>query len=352
MWAIKKAMDEVHVASTDEPKMKAAVYWIYGDPEALEVRNDIATRGPKGDEVRVRVHATSVNPIDWKIRSGALKWVMPSHFPKLVGRDLSGVVEQVGPEVSKFKPGDEVYGMPEALIGTSCEYVNCSQESLALKPKTINHDEAAGLPLACLTAWQGLLDIGKLKAGQKVLILGAAGGVGAFAVQIAKAKGAFVYATCGTDHVDFVTSLGADQVIDYKQQDFLQLLGRERVDLVFDTVGKKSERDKSFHVVKNGRVVTTNPEDVDSKSSGIFKALGVAFDVAWKNIANMATRSVSYIPYLCKESGKQLQEIAELVDQGKIKVPIDRIYDLAEIKNAHARSESGKTTGKLIVRIN
>jgi len=206
--------------------------------------------------------------------------------------------------------------------------------------------------VASLTAWQGLLDIGKLKSGQKVLILGASGGVGAFAVQIAKAQGAFCYATCGTDHVDFVTSLGADKVIDYKQEDFLKILGRERVDLVFDTVGKKSERDKAFNVVrKSGKVVTTNPEDIDSKSSRIVKSLGVVFDVAWKNVINMATRSVTYIFFLCKESGKQLEEIAELVDQGKIKVPIDRVYDLDEIKFAHARSESGKITGKLIVRV-
>lgn len=274
--------------------------------------------------------------------------LLSGHFPKSLGRDLAGVVEKVGPQVTDFKIGDEVYGMPEGLIPTSCEHVVCSEKSLAKKPINLSFQEAATIPLTCLTAWQSLIDKGKMKEGQKVLVLGGSGGVGSFAVQICRAKGVTCYATCGTQNVDFVRSLGASKVIDYKTQDFVQEMSGEKVDIVFDTVGMKEQRDKAFQFVKpGGTLVTTLPFEGDTLTDCIF---GIT-DVLWKNLRHKILNGVWYRPMLASSSQSQLEEIRELVEAGEIRTFIDKEFPLERLAEAHAYSEKGTTRGKIAITV-
>src|SRR5437764_8941823 len=184
----------------------------YGGPEELRLER-IERPAPQAGVVLVRVHAAGVNPVDWKFRQGFLKDFFPMSFPYTPGRDLAGVVEEVGPDVTTFQKGQAVFG--QSAHGTYTEYTPAAVDTLALKPKTLSFDEAAAIPVGATTAWQGLFDHGGLQAGQRVLIQGAAGGVGMFAVQFARWKGAYVIGTTSTSNVDFVRSLGAETVIDY-----------------------------------------------------------------------------------------------------------------------------------------
>src|SRR6478609_4941697 len=221
--------------------MKAVLCEQYGGPEVLQMADDLPMPrvGPNG--VLVQVRATSVNPVDWKLREGLLDAVRPVVFPVIWGCDLSGVVAEVGPSVTLFKPGDEVYGFKDGYVaktyrGTYAEYVVAPEKALAKKPKNLSHEEAAAVPLAALTAWQALLNQGRLKAGQRVLIHAGAGGVGVMAIQIAKAFGAYVAATASTRNQELLRELGADQPIDYTKQDFVRT--DQKFDLVLDGVGR------------------------------------------------------------------------------------------------------------------
>ena len=222
--------------------MKAVIAEQYGGVEVLEISDDLPVPrvGPNG--VLVEVRAASVNPVDWKLRQGLLHAVMPVVFPVIWGCDLSGVVKEVGPAVTLFKPGDEVYGMKDGYVaktyrGTYAEYVVVPEKSLAAKPKNLSHEEAAAVPLAALTAWQAMVNQGRLKPGQRVLIHAGAGGVGVMAIQIAKAFGAYVAATASTRNQDLLRELGADLAIDYTREKISKV--RPKFDLVLDGVGEK-----------------------------------------------------------------------------------------------------------------
>ena len=234
--------------------MKAVLCEQYGGPEVLQIADDIPTPkvGPNG--VLIRVHASSVNPVDWKLRRGLLAAVRPVIFPVIWGCDLSGVVTEVGPAVTLFKPGDEVYGFKDGYVaktfrGTYAEFAVVPEKSLARKPQSLSHEEAASIPLAALTAWQALLNQGKLKPGHRVLIHAGAGGVGTMAIQIAKAFGAFVAATASTQNQELLHELGADQPIDYTHERTEGV--RPKFDLVLDGVGRRAW-EASFRALRFG----------------------------------------------------------------------------------------------------
>src|SRR5215831_5243700 len=252
--------------------MKAVICEQYGGPEVLKFEDEVPVPrvGPNG--VLVRVKATSVNPVDWKLRSGWLSPLWKLRFPVIWGCDVSGTVEDTGSSVTLFKPGDEVFGFKHGKVGDTyrgsyAEYVVIPENALARKPQSISHEEAAAVPLAAITAWQGLVGLGKMKPGSKVLIHAAAGGVGSYAVQIAKAFGAYVAGTASARNHDFVKSLGADEVIDYQKERIEDRLSK--FDIVLDGVGK-SVWSSSLKVLRSGgRLVTLTipiPEKISSKA--------------------------------------------------------------------------------------
>lgn len=307
--------------------MKAELIHRFGGPEELKYE-DTADPVLNADDVLIKVYATSVNPIDWKIRQGQKKGRAPQ-FPLILGWDVSGVIEQVGDQVTGFEPGDEVFARPNpARSGTYAELVAVRASEVARKPVTIGHELAASIPLAGLTAWQGIFDHGKLKAGQKVLIHGAAGGVGTLAVQLAKWKGAYVIGTASARNISFLKELGADEVIDYAAEDFSEKL--TDIDLVFDTIGGDVQM-KSLKVIRPGGILVStvgikDPEAV--KASGI---LGV--------------------PYMAQSYGDQLQEMAHLVDAGEIRPVVSKILPLKDADEAHRLSEEGHTRGKIVLLV-
>jgi NADPH:quinone reductase-like Zn-dependent oxidoreductase len=308
--------------------MKAIRMHEYGGPEVLKFE-EAPKPQIKSDEILIKVHASSVNPVDWKIREGRRKDKFPSDLPLTPGWDVSGVVEEIGSGIKDFKPGDEVYGRPDPTKnGAYAEYIAVKGNQVCIKPKSITHDEAAAVPLACLTAWQGLFDFGLLKLGQKVLIHAASGGVGSFAVQLAKWKGAYVIGTSSKNNIDFVKQLGADEVIDYKQDRFEKIL--RDIDLVFDTIGGETQK-KSIQVVRSGGILITTLEPVSQKE---------AFE---KNIHLQGFIVQSY-PH-------QLKLIARLIDEGVLKIFISKIFPLEEAAEAQRLSELGHTRGKTVLEV-
>jgi NADPH:quinone reductase-like Zn-dependent oxidoreductase len=312
--------------------MRAIRIHNYGGPEVLQYE-DAPRPKPRAGEVLIRVHAAGVNPIDWKVREGYMKDLWPHKFPLILGWDLSGVVEEIGPgpaAAGRFKKGDEVYSVPDASRdGAYAEYIVVRESELALKPKSLHHVHAAAVPLAALTAWQALFDAGQLVPGQRVLIHGGSGGVGHLAVQLAKWKGAHVLATASTKNQELLRELGVDEPIDYTKQKF-EDVARD-VDLVLDLIGGETQ-ERSWSVLKKGGVLLSlvQPPSVEKA-----KALGVR------------AAFVAGHP-----SGAQLAEIAKLIDSGELKPTIDRILPLSEVRRAHELSKSGHTPGKIVLRIN
>ena len=308
--------------------MKAVRIHNYGEPEVLKYE-DAPRPQPANGEVLIRVHATSVNPIDWKVRQGYMKDLWPHKFPLILGWDVSGVVEAIGTGVSRFKKGDEVYSVPDASRdGAYAEYIVVRESELALKPKPLHHVRAAAVPLAAVTAWQALFDAGQLKRGQRVLIHGGSGGVGHVAVQLAKWKGAHVLATASTKNQELLRDLGVDEPIDYTKQKF-EDVARD-VDLVLDLIGSKTQ-ERSWSVLKKeGNLLSlVQPPSVEKA-----KALGVR------------AAFVAGHP-----SGAQLAEIAKIIDAGQLAPVIDRILPLSEGRRAHELSKSGHTHGKIVLRV-
>jgi NADPH:quinone reductase-like Zn-dependent oxidoreductase len=308
--------------------MKAVRIHAFGGPEELKLE-EAPKPVPKSDEVLIKIFAAAVNPVDWKIRKGLRKEKFPTNFPLTLGWDVSGVIEEVGADVKTLKPGDAVYSRPDPTKnGTYAEYVTVKANQVGLKPKSINHTQAAAVPLAGLTAWQGLFDHGHLKPGQKVLIHAASGGVGSYAVQFAKWKGAYVIGTTSTDNVDFVKSLGADEVIDYKKEKFEDRLNN--LDLVFDTLGGDTQK-RSFRVLKNGgRLITTvKPETGDE----------------------VRTKNIHVEGYLAQSYPEELKQIATLIDQGQVKPVIAKVFPLSEAAEAQRMSEEGHVVGKIVLQV-
>eukprot|EP01119_Soliformovum_irregulare_P008876 TRINITY_DN21981_c0_g1_i1.p1 TRINITY_DN21981_c0_g1~~TRINITY_DN21981_c0_g1_i1.p1 ORF type:complete len:347 (+),score=90.27 TRINITY_DN21981_c0_g1_i1:80-1120(+) len=344
-------MANVEYAKEGDRSMRAAVFTAY-DAD-LNVVDNIAVPSDLGEkDVLVAVKSSSVNPIDWKIRRGDLKLMTGKHFPKTAGRDLSGIIEQKGSQVTRFEVGDEVYGMPEPKYGTYAQYVKCSEDALAKKPKNMSWNEAASVPLTALTAHDCLYKYGNLSAGQNVLILGGGSGVGLFGIQLARITGAKVWTTASQEKKDLCVSMGADHVIDYKNEDLVKAIGDVKMDLIFDAVGHAETRNRSFDVVKaHGIVVTTTPND-HSKPLNATEALSTIADVLWKKVSNYISSGVSYKPMVVADlQGKTLDELTQHIEAGRLKTVIDSVHSLDEISRASAKSEEGKTNGKIVVEV-
>jgi len=308
--------------------MKAVRIHEFGGPEVLSI-DEIPVPQPAPDEVLIKVHATSVNPVDWKIREGQRKEKFPVKLPLTLGWDVSGTIEALGEKVSAFRKGDEVYGRPDPTKnGAYAEYIVVKANIISLKPTSIGHTEAAAVPLAGLTAWQALFDHGLLKAGQKILIHAAAGGVGTYAIQFAKWKGAFVIGTASSANIDFLKRLGADVVIDYKMEDFETVLSD--IDLVLDTIGGETQL-KSLNILNaGGRVITTlMPEFV----------------------AEAKAKNIHLIGFTAQSIPDQLVEIATLIDSGKVKPVIEKVLPFTSARQAQTESEQGHTRGKIVLQV-
>ncbi|WP_367133433.1 MULTISPECIES: NADP-dependent oxidoreductase [Streptomyces] len=307
--------------------MRAVIQKSFGGPEVLEV---VETERPTPlmAEVLVRVHASSVNPVDVGVRSGA--YPLLGEPPFGVGWDISGVVEEAGAG-SRFKPGDEVYGMPffpRAATGYA-EYVAVPSRQVARKPATLDHVHAAALPLAALTAWQGLVDAAGLTEGQRVLIHRAAGGVGHLAVQIAKVRGAHVTALASAPKHDFVRSLGADEVIDYRTTDYTEAV--KDLDVVFDS---SSEGVRSLEVLRPGGTLVSIMEHGD-------RELAARIEAAGRRFAGIAV----------EPDYASLEAIAALVDAGRIRPHVSETFPLADAAKAHEAVGSGRTQGKVVLTV-
>lgn len=313
--------------------MKAAIINRYGDTDVLEYA-DVEKPAIKSDQMLVNVQASSVNPIDWKIRKGMLKLLTGNRFPMILGFDVSGDVVEVGDRVTQFKPGDEIYARLEQISGGAyAEYAVVSEKVAALKPN-VTHQEAAAVPLAAMTALQALRDEGRLEVGQKVLINGAAGGVGTFAVQIAKVLGAAeVTAVCSSKNKELVQNLGANYIIDYTQQDFTQ--DTAKYDIVFDVVGNRSLAECKTVLQPNGIYITTQPYP-----SNFLQSLLTALLPGQK-----------YKVILLRSSASDLAYIKEQIEAGKVRAVIDRTYPLSQIAAAHTYSETERATGKIVITI-
>lgn len=308
--------------------MKAVRIHGFGDATALKYE-DAPKPAPAPGQVLVKVKAAGVNPVDWKIRSGQIP-PLATTMPYILGYDVAGTVESVAADVTEFKPGDEVFAYLALNRGGGyAQFAALPASEASKKPASLDHTQAAAVPLAALTAWQALFDTAQLKPGQTVLIHGAAGGVGHFAVQLAHAKGAKVIATASERNIDFVKSLGADQVINYKAQKFEDVA--KDVDVVFDTVGGDTT-DRSINVLKKGGVIvsiTGMPDQAKCKERGV---RGTAI--------------------LVKPSGTQLAELASMIDAGKLKPTIGATMPLADAAKAHQMSESGNTPrGKIVLTV-
>jgi NADPH:quinone reductase-like Zn-dependent oxidoreductase len=308
--------------------MKAIRIHQYGGPEVL-VFEDAPRPVPGLGEVLIRVHAAGVNPVDWKIRAGYMKEFRPYTFPLILGWDLSGVVEAIGPDAGKFKVGDEVYSRPDiSRNGAYAEYIAVKESEAAFKPRSIDHIHAAAIPLACLTAWQAIFDTAGLSAGQKILIHAAAGGVGSFAVQLAKWKDAYVIGTASGRNQSFLLDMGVDEPIDYEKMRFEDLV--RDVDVVFDTIGGDTQK-RSWKVLKKG---------------------GILVSIAASPTAEEAARGgVRQAFIFMTPNGSELTEIAGLVDSGKLKPIVETVLPLADARRAHELSQTGHTRGKIVLRV-
>ncbi len=306
--------------------MKTVRFHEFGGPEVLKYEDaPDPEAGP--DQMLVRVHAAAVNPVDWKLREGWLR-ALDLPLPITNGGDISGVVVAVGSDVTEFRPGDAVFG-GTGLRGGYAEFIALGAHEVAAKPATLDHVQAAAVPLAALTGWQALFDIGGLRAGQRVLIHAAAGGIGSLAVQFAKLHGAYVIGTASEANIDFVRDLGADEVIDYRRTPFETAV--RDVDLVLDLIGGEVE-DRSWSVLKPGGllvgVVGVHP------SADKAKAAGVRSDAIFMH-----------------PDGKQLSEIAGLIDAGKVRVTVSGTYPLSAAVEAQELVHLGHTRGKVVLTV-
>lgn len=304
-------------------------------------------------DVLIQVHATSVNPLDSKIKAGEFKLILPYTFPLVLGNDLAGVVVRTGLAVKRFKPGDEVYARPpEARIGTFAELIAVNENALALKPSNLDMAEAASIPLAVLTAWQALVETAQVKKGQKVLIHAGSGGVGTLAIQLAKHLGAFVATTTSTANVEWVKALGADAVIDYKQQDFANEL--RDFDVVLNSLGA-DVLEKSVKVLKPGGQLISllgPPTAQFAQEQGLSWVLGQVMRLLSSGIRRKARKhGVSYAFLFMRADGVQLQKITSLIEAGVIKPVIDRSFPFESTAEALRYVEQGRSKGKVTITI-
>lgn len=332
--------------------MKAALLTHYGDNDAVELA-DVAVPEISDDDVLVEVRAASVNPLDVKIRDGQVRIVLKYRLPIVLGNDLAGVVSQVGGQVRRFKVGDEIYArLDKSRIGAFAEYAAVRGSDAALRPRNTTFEESASLPLVALTAWQVLVDLGRLEAGQRVLIHAGSGGVGSIAIQLAHHLGAKVYTTVGQRNFGLVQSLGADVPIDYRTQRFEDIA--KDCDIVLDSAGGDTLV-RSFSCVKPGGVVVSiggTPSAAFARQWGLNPLLVFAIGLMSRKVTAAArARGARYEYLFMRPDGQQLARIARLVEDGTIRPLVDRVFTFGEVREALAYSESGRATGKIVVRI-
>src|SRR3984893_15078744 len=309
---------------SEKMNMKAIRIHQYGGPEVL-AQVEMQRPTPGHDEVLIKVHAASVNPIDWKLRASHVKEVFPLSFPSTLGWDVSGTVEEAGDNVTQFKRGDEEYALVEG--GGYAEYVVAKATVVAKKPRTLDHVHAAAVPVAGLTAWQALFEVAQLRAGQKVLIHAAAGGVGNFAVQFAKAKGAYVIGTASSKNQAFLRELGVDKVVDYQKTRFEDVI--HDADAVLDTIGGDTQ-ERSFKALKKGGILVS-----------------IVHPPAQELAAKYGVRALFYGGH---PSSSNLTEISRLIDAGKVKTVVETVLPLAEARRAHELSQNGDGRGKIVLK--
>jgi NADPH:quinone reductase-like Zn-dependent oxidoreductase len=314
---------------------------------------DLPRPEPGPGELLVRVRAAGVNPIDYKIRDGAVKVLLPFSFPLILGTDLAGDVEAIGPGVTKFKLGDAVYSnLDNDRIGAIAEYAIVRESAAARKPARLDYIQAASLPLVALTAWQSLVELARLRAGQRILIHAGSGGVGTIAIQLAKHLGAVVTTTAGARNLALVKSLGADVAIDYRTSRFEAVAGNQ--DVVLDTQGGDTLL-RSFEVVKPGGLLITIGGRPDAKFA---RAWGLSLPLVWilgflnRKVDRLARKKRVRFEYLFMHaSGEQLEKLGALVDQGVIKPVLDKVFPLDAAAEAIAYVESGRAVGKVVIRV-
>ncbi|AUA16839.1 zinc-binding dehydrogenase [Streptomyces sp. SID8382] len=317
-----------------EHTMRAVTIREFGGPEVLTAER-VARPEPLPTEVLVRVHAAGINPVDWKTCAGQGMAGLQT-LPMILGWDVSGVVEEVGFGVTTLAPGDEVYGMPwfPRAAGAYAEFVTAPSRHFARKPASVGHVEAASLPLAALTAWQALVDTAGVKAGQRVLVHAAAGGVGHLAVQFARHLGAEVVATAREPRHAWLKELGADEVIDYTRQPFEDVTGD--IDVVIDLIGALDDTDaRSVSVTRPGGLVVAIPGGVSERLATVAAQAGVRTS-----------------PFLVEPDATALHTIAGLVDSGTVRVEVERTFALEEAAEAHRLGETNRTRGKLVLTVN
>lgn len=310
--------------------MRAAQINSYGGPEVLRTVPDAPKPKPATGQVLVEVHAAGVNPFDWKVREGYMKDSIPLKFPATLGGDVAGVVAELGEGVSGFSVGQAVYGQANAAggEGSYAEFTPVKVESLTAKPDSLDYETAAAAPLTGVSAYQALVDHAQLKSGQKILIHGAAGGIGSFAVQLAKHLGANVAATAATEDLDYVKGLGADEVIDYKTQDFSTMV--KDYDVVFDTVGGETLT-KSYQVLAPGGLIVTMGGQPDEALANKYGA--------------------KVIHQNSQVNPERLAKLTELLEQKVLTVNIDKVFPLEQAGEAQAYIQSGKHHGKVVLKI-
>ena len=332
--------------------MKAFTVDRYGKKETLR-----ATEVPEPvlgeDEVLIEVHATGVNLLDSKIRSGEFKLILPYRTPFVLGHDVAGVVVRVGARVRQFKPGDEVYSRPDDFrIGTFAEFVAVKEDSVALKPRNLSMEEAASIPLVGLTAWQALVEKAQLKQGQKVFIQAGSGGVGTFAIQLAKHLGATVATTTSTGNVAWVKSLGADVVVDYKKDDFEKVLSN--YDVVLNSQDGKT-LEKSLSVLHaGGQLISISGPPTpqfaeDIKAPWLIKQVLRVLSFGTRRKAKRL--NVGYAFLFMQASGSQLRQITPLIESGAIRPVIDKVFPFDATNEALAYVESGRAKGKVVIKV-
>jgi NADPH:quinone reductase-like Zn-dependent oxidoreductase len=311
--------------------VKAAVMREHGGPDVLELQ-EVKRPEAYPTEVLVRVAAAGINPVDWKMRKAPYLPEIQGDPPLVLGWDVAGTVEDVGGGVTRFEPGDRVFGMPwfPRLARAYAEYVTAPSRQLARTPDALTDQQAAGLPLAGLTAWQSLVDTAEVEEGDRVLIHAAAGGVGHLAVQIATARGAHVVGTARAEKHDFLRELGVDQPIDYTEQDFEEVVSE--VDVVLDLVGTEEYGLRSLQTLREGGLLLTIP-------AGVSDAVAAAAKEQSKRVTGI----------LVEPDHGGLEALASLADQGKLKVEIEETFPLARVAEAHEHLESGRARGKVVL---
>jgi len=333
--------------------MKSLMITKYGDINSSLEEQEIAKPALEENQILIKAYSSSFNPIDFKIVRGDFKAMGKVTFPIGTGRDVSGIIEEIGKNIKKFKKGDKVYSrINENHVGTMAEYVVSNVKDTALMPSNLSFDESASIPLVGLTTYQALVDIAKLSKGEKILIHAGSGGIGTFAIQLAKHLGAHVTTTTSTKNISFVKGLGADKVIDYTSENYLDL--GAVFDVVFDTLGGEHTLN-SFKVIKNeGRVISISGaiDGATAEQFGLNKFIRMNLAFQARKVTRAASKKNAMYRFLfMSPNGEQLKKIAKLYESGEIKPIIDKTYNFSEAIQALEYLSKGHARGKVIVKI-